>query len=149
MKEIEVKIPDMAKWARELEADFLGARRAGLINIVADVEARAIKGAPKKTSNLANSGSSDVNAEGTRATITFSAPYAEFVHEGTGLYGPHKKMIVPTTKKALFWPGARHPIGAVKGMVGQPFLTDAAEATDPNKLFTEGLNNYLAQNRGQ
>jgi hypothetical protein len=148
MKSFEIKIPDMAKWARELDADFLGARRAGLINILADVEARAVKGAPKRTSNLAGSGSSDVNAEGTKGTVSFSAPYAQFVHEGTGLYGPHKKLIVPTNKKALSWPGARHPVRSVRGMVGRPFLTDAAAATDPNRLFTEGLNNYLTRERG-
>ncbi len=129
MKDVELKIPDMAKWARELEVDFLGARRAGLINFAAEVEARAVKGAPKRTSNLANSGSSDVNADGTKATITFSASYAAFVHEGTGLYGPHKTKIVPKNKKALSWPGAAHPVRSVRGMVGLPFLTDAAAAT--------------------
>lgn len=29
------------------------------------------------------------------------APYAKWVHDGTGLYGPHKKRIVPRSKKAL------------------------------------------------
>ena len=29
--------------------------------------------------------------------------YAMFVHEGTGLYGPLHKLIVPKTKKALRW----------------------------------------------
>ncbi|MCK9195448.1 MAG: hypothetical protein M0P16_00525 [Syntrophales bacterium] len=149
MKDFEIKLPDMAAWARNLEADFLGARRAGMINIVADIEALAVKGAPKRTSNLANSGSSNVNEGGTKGTITFSAPYAEFVHEGTGLYGPHKTNIVPKNKKALFWPGAGHPFGSVKGMVGRPFLMDAAKATDPNRSFTEGVNNYLALGRGR
>jgi hypothetical protein len=144
-KSVELKMPNLRKFAQELQDDYAGARRAGLINITAYIEALAVKGAPKRTSNLANSGSSDVNADGTKGTITFSSPYAAFVHEGTGLYGPHKTKIVPKDKKALFWAGARHPVRSVRGMVGRPFLTDAAEATDTKKVFRDGINNYLAQ----
>ena len=145
MKAVELKIPDMAKFASELEGDYDGARRAGLINLTADIEAYAVKGAPVRTSNLANSGGSDVNAAGTKGTVFFTALYAAFVHEGTGLYGPHKTKIVPKDKKALFWPGAAHPVRSVRGMKGNPFLTDAAEAVDANRSFSDGINNYLRQ----
>jgi hypothetical protein len=146
----------MAKFSNELEADFIRARRAGLINVTAEIEAYAVKGAPVRTSNLANSGSSHVNADGTKGTVSFSVPYAAFVHEGTGLFGPHKKKIVSnrtitvntksgksyTTTGSFFLPG----IGfrkSIKGMHPEPFLTDAAEAVDQNKFFTEAFNNYL------
>ncbi|MHB8772969.1 MAG: hypothetical protein ACYC7J_18395 [Syntrophales bacterium] len=148
MKAVELKIPDMAAWARELEGDYAGGRRAGMINVVAYIEALAVRGAPRRTSNLANSGSSNVDADGMKGEVVFGSPYAAFVHEGTGLYGPHKAPIVPKQKKALYWPGARHPVRSVRGMVGRPFLTDAAEATDADAVFSEGMNIYLAQRRG-
>lgn len=40
---------------------------------------------------------------GSSATVEARTPYARFVEEGTGLYGPKKKKIVPKTKKALAW----------------------------------------------
>jgi len=55
-----------------------------------------------------------------------TAPYASLVHDGTGIYGPEKKMIIvkPKNKKALFWPGAKHPVRSVKqkGFKGNPFM---------------------------
>jgi hypothetical protein len=49
-------------------------------------------------------------------------PYAKYVHEGTGLYGPNGARIVPKTKKALYWPGADHPVKSVAGQQKQPFM---------------------------
>lgn len=51
--------------------------------------------------------------------------YAIFVHQGTGLYGPFRRRITPVRKKALYWPGARHPVKSVAGQRPQPFLTTA------------------------
>jgi len=56
------------------------------------------------------------------------AEYAPFVHEGTGLYGKHKRKITPKNKKAL-----KTPFGifkSTKGQKAQPYLTD-------------GLSNYI------
>lgn len=143
---IDYKItPSLDTLAKKLGENAPGARRAGMINIVTMVEARGRKNAPVKRSNLANSGTSEVNADGTTGTVTFSAPYAQYVHEGTGLYGPHKTKIVPKGKRALFWPGAAHPVRAVKGMKANPFLLRAAKESDMEKLFTEGAKNYLKQ----
>lgn len=49
-------------------------------------------------------------------------PYAVWVHRGTGLYGPFKSRIVPVRKKALYWPGARHPVKSTAGQVANPFV---------------------------
>jgi len=162
--------PTPEQMARQFGADVQGARRAGFINVVTMIEAIATKKAPVKTSNLANSHTSDVNAEATRGFVRFTAPYAKYVHGGTGLYGPHKTKIVsdteiiirPKNAKALFWPGASHPVMAVKttksfywagakypvksikGMKPQPFLREAAEEADLQRLFSDGVNNYLA-----
>lgn len=37
------------------------------------------------------------------ARVGTNVEYAFFVHEGVGLYGPNKKMIVPVRAKALRW----------------------------------------------
>lgn len=57
--------------------------------------------------------------------------YARFVHQGTGLWGPLRRRITPTTKQALHWPGARHPVKSVKGQPPQPFLQTAWERVLP------------------
>lgn len=57
--------------------------------------------------------------------------YARFVHQGTGLWGPLRRRITPTTKQALHWPGARHPVKSVKGQPPQPFLQTAWEQVLP------------------
>lgn len=135
--------PDLNRLSAKLPADVQGARRAGMNNVVTEVEARARKRAPVKTSNLANTGASDVNADGTIGTVKFTAPYAEYVHRGTGIYGPHKQMLRPKEKKALYWPGAAHPVRAVRGMPAQPFLARAAEEADIGALYMEGAERYF------
>lgn len=54
------------------------------------------------------------------------------VHVGTDHwadveYGTNPHTIVPRTKKALFWPGARHPVRKVNhpGTPAQPFIRPA------------------------
>jgi hypothetical protein len=142
--ELKFKIqPDIARLAAKLPRDASGARRAGMINLVTEVESRARKYAPVRKSNLANSGTSEVNADGSRGTVSFIAPYARYVHEGTGLYGPHKTKIAPKAKKALYWPGAAHPVRSVKGMKANPFLLKAAKETNMAKLFVEGAERFL------
>ncbi|PLY06788.1 MAG: hypothetical protein C0625_08025 [Arcobacter sp.] len=54
------------------------------------------------------------------------APYAIFVHTGTGLFGPKKKRITPKNKKAL-----KTPFGlkkSVAGMRADPYLESGASA---------------------
>lgn len=46
---------------------------------------------------------------------------------GTGLYGDRGERIVPTTKRALFWPGAEHPVRSVAGMKANDFVTPALD----------------------
>lgn len=110
-------------------------KRVGLL-----VEASAVKKAPfsqgagkKKGTNLKNSGTTEFSGSGfdTQAKVKFTAPYAIYVHEGTGIYGP-KAMpftIEAKNKKALFWPGALHPVKKVtiRGMRARPFLKQAFE----------------------
>lgn len=47
----------------------------------------------------------------------------KFVTGGTGIYGPTGRRIVPTTAKALFWPGAQHPVRSVAGQKPNDFVS--------------------------
>jgi hypothetical protein len=59
---------------------------------------------------LRNSISSTAEIAGETVTLTFTAdvPYAGYVVDGTAAHD-----IRPSTKKALFWAGAAHPVGLV------------------------------------
>lgn len=71
--------------------------------------------------------------------IGTNVPYARYVHDGTGLYGPRKMLIKPKTAKVLVWRskvyGAKKGkfrgkvvVPYVKGMKGNPFLAAALPA---------------------
>jgi HK97 gp10 family phage protein len=116
---------------------------AGMVNLVEEIEARAKKEAPVRTSNLVNSITSSVSSDGLKGDVTVGAKYAEYVHRGTGLFGPFKQKIFPTTKKALFWPGAAHPVKWIKGMRPNPFFDRALKQIKPQRVFEDGVEGYL------
>ena len=116
---------------------------AGMVNLVEEIEARGKEEAPVKTSNLRRHIVSSVSADGKKGIVTSQAPYSEYVHRGTGLFGPFHTKIKPKIKKALFWPGAEHPYKSVKGMKPNPFFTRALEKTKSQKVFEEGIWGYL------
>jgi len=118
---------------------------SGMTNLVEEIEARAVKEVPVKTSNLMHSITSNVSADGRRGEIRATAHYAEFVHRGTGLFGPFAQRIFPKTKKALFWPGASHPVKSIKGQKANPFFTRALQKTKPQQIFEAGVWGYLKQ----
>lgn len=66
-------------------------------------------------------------------TAKSSANYAEYVNSGTGLYGPHKTLIRPTTKKALkFTPNK----GKFKGMT---IFTPYSRGIKPNPYVERSI----------
>jgi hypothetical protein len=69
----------------------------------------ALDGVPGRGA-LQNSIKSTTEAAGESVTLTFTAnvSYAGFVVDGTAAHD-----IRPSTKRALFWPGAPHPVGLV------------------------------------
>jgi phage gpG-like protein len=68
------------------------------------------------------------------ARIGSNLPYAIFVHEGTGLFGPRGMPITPKRGRFLvFTPrGASKPVFArsVRGMPGRPFLLQALKEAE-------------------
>lgn len=56
--------------------------------------------------------------------------YAEFVHQGTGIYGPNQTPIVPVRASVLRWTDRQGNViyaRSVRGQEPNPFLTDALE----------------------
>jgi len=119
------------------------AFKAGMTNLLLEAKAKAVPLTPVRTSNLVNSERIIVSPDGTKGILRATAKHAKFVHDGTGLYGPHHKKIVPVNKKALFWPGAEHPVTSVKGIRPNPFFTKALKQINPGKVFEEGMSNFL------
>ena len=146
--QLTIKIDDKAAILSGGLANEIGmARKFGMINLVSSAEALAVKEAPVQKGNLAGSRTSHVSEDGSAGTITFTATYAGFVHGGTGLFGPLHKRIAPTTKKALFWPGAKHPVRSIAGMRPNPWIERALGKLNAQKEFEQGISNYL-KNRG-
>ncbi len=108
------------------------------------VEAEAVKqlqvgpNRAEATGNLIGSMTTFVRREGDHdvAIVGNTAKYAQYVHRGTGIYGPSRKPITPKKGKAL-----RFEIGgvvlfrrSVKGMRSRPFLRDAVREVVPGKM---------------
>jgi phage gpG-like protein len=66
------------------------------------------------------------------ARIGSNLPYAIYVHEGTGIYGPRGAMIRPRRAPFMVWTprGSKRAVFAkqTKGMKGRPFLLNALKA---------------------
>lgn len=115
--------------------------------IGAEVASHARNQCPVQDGRLRGSITHLVTATPTGATVHIGSPlaYARYRHEGTGLYGPHHKRIVPVSAKALkFKPNISGPlrnnggrdrrnggqfiiVKSVRGTPGYPFLTLALE----------------------
>ena len=135
--------PNLKRLLSQPKVEMTRAIRSGMTNLVSEIEARAVKEAPVRTGNLVDSISSNVSMDGTKGQVNVGAEYGLFVHRGTGLFGPFKQLIRPTTKKALFWPGAAHPVKSVKGMKPNPFFTRAIKKIKPQEVFEKGMMGYL------
>lgn len=133
---------------RHLKDKAQGEIDKGMLRFITYAEGLAVKNSPVAPiggGNLRASITSGV--EGGVAYLKATAPYAVFVHEGTGIFGPKGKVIIikPRFKKALFWAGALHPVKKVviKGMRPRPFFREAIEEAydkiPPSKLFGETL----------
>lgn len=82
-----------------------------------------------------------------RAAYFPTAKYALAVHEGTA-----PRIIVPRRKKALYWPGALHPVKSVRhpGTKANPYMVKLRRKAQPeiDRLFgqaTEMLATKLAK----
>lgn len=111
------------------------------------VESEAKINAGFVTGTLARSITSTVVPLGgtTKGIVSASASYAEFVEEGTGLFGPKKQLIKPKDKKALAWNGPNGMIFAksTKGMKPKYYMK---KAYDSKKQAVEARFNQAIAN---
>ena len=138
----EIKIsPSLLKLGNALEAGI----QAGLLRAAGAVEAAAVAEAPIKTGNLKDAIRKYI--EGQRAVISATAPYSIFVHEGTGLYGPHKTKIVPSAKQALAFSigGKKIVVRSVKGQKPNPFMARALKKVEGQipGIFAQAIDEFL------
>ena len=131
-------MPDITGFAMNWKGDALEAKikyatRWGIDSTMADCVTTAKDLVPRKTAILQgsiqmrpaiDSGTKISGFWGSFATI-----YALWVEQGTG---PH--VILPKTKKALFWKGASHPVRMVfhPGTKPHPYLMPSAEMHYPS-----------------
>lgn len=80
-----------------------------------------------------------IRPEGLSVRIGTNVYYARFIHDGTGIYGPKKKVIKPRRAKALVWRSQKYGqktgkfqgfvvVKSVKGIKPNPFLAAALPA---------------------
>lgn len=80
-----------------------------------------------------------VKPAGLSVRVGTNVYYARFVHDGTGIYGPRRRVIKPKRAKALVWRSQLHGqksgkfagfvvVKSVKGMKPNPFLAEALVA---------------------
>ena len=115
-----------------------------MLRFVTYAEGRAIQNAPAVTGNLRASISSGLEGE-QDGYLKSTAPYAVFVHAGTGRYGPKGTDIRPVKAKALcfFWKGKLRFFKRVRGVKPQPFLQQgidqAMQELPGEKMFGETI----------
>lgn len=135
--QVELKIDDAD--LKKLPARLADAAERGVKRVTLSIETAAVKNAPERTGNLQNSSTVQFKGAGfeTVGEVRFTAKYALYVHEGTGIFGPKGKPFGPVEKKALKWTG---PDGlavfakSVIGMPGRPFLKKAFEEEGPKLM---------------
>ncbi len=145
MIQVVVRItPELEALVEGIRDDIRGGIRAGMGNLLGELEAHSVREAPVDTSDLVNSITTYMADSGLAGTLKATAAHARYVHEGTR---PH--VILPRKKKALFWPGAGHPVRKVKhpGTKPNPFFVRAISKAGPQSAFEEGLANYLIRRR--
>ena len=85
-----------------------------------------------RSGNLERSAIPEVSASGLQGTVYLDgglAPYAEYIHEGTGRYGPKRRdfFVAPKVKKALHWGRFYSKGHLIKGCRPDRFLLRAFE----------------------
>lgn len=123
----ELDLIGIVNLSEDLETAVSQATKASLLAI----ESIEKESAPHKTGNLVNAITTAADDTGGLVYVSGAAPYARYVHEGTGIYGPKGQPIRPKLKKALFWAGAAHPVRQIKGIKPNPFADRAAQRALP------------------
>jgi hypothetical protein len=126
--QVQVEIPELkafTKAMREYQSIAEPIMQKAVEAAAYEVQKKAVRGTvPWRTGFLTQSFGFRPLVGRLFAAVGPTANYALFVHEGTA---PH--IIRPNTAKALFWPGAPHPMKSVRHPGTKPnrFLTRMVE----------------------
>jgi hypothetical protein len=112
---------------REAEKKLLAAGPLALNRTAEALVREVVKRSPFKTGTNRRSVQSDAPKPNVRRVFTTSG-YGALLELGTGVFGPLGKRIIPTKKRALWWPGARHPVASVAGRRPTPYFKPAFDA---------------------
>ncbi|MEK6744290.1 MAG: hypothetical protein AABZ15_11790 [Nitrospirota bacterium] len=126
---------------KRLGEDVAGGLIAGTTTVLETADALISPEVPVKTSNLVNSGTIEISPDGRKGVLRWLADYGRYVVEGTGLFGPFKRKIVPKNAKALKTPWG--PRKSIKGQEPNDFITRGVEKLNPPEAFEEGMGRYL------
>jgi len=114
--------------AAQLRALVRNSKRDAMQRVVLAGERLVKQEAPVKQGTLRRSIVGRVEAGGDRGVVGTNVRYARAVHDGTRAH-----TIRPSTKKALYWKGARHPVKSVRhpGSKANPFIKRGGDRLRP------------------
>ncbi len=95
-------------------------------------EAPKFSGDLARTTALVKKGNDDNVFE---RIVVPTQPYTKYVHEGTGLFGPFARRIVPKFKKVLRWVGAN----------GQVIFARSTAGQRPNRFLDRAFKRLVAE----
>lgn len=116
----------------------IGTRWANRVGRRVQNEAR--RRAPVDEGTLRNSITYVVDVTAGRAHVTIGSPlpYARYIHEGTGIYGPRGTPIVPVTRQALKFQ-VKGGSGRRRGRDAPWVFAKSVKGIEPNPFLVEAL----------
>lgn len=136
----------------ELKSDFArgveeipGEIRAAMVQATGRVQIRARELAPYKRGNLRQSIFTEIQDNGFKGIVGQDATKAKYgIYQE---YGTQPYVILPVTKKALYWKGALHPVRVVNhpGIKAHPFMQPAFDENIDKiqEIFEKAVDNII------
>jgi len=125
--------------------DALDAAGIAMVQDLASAAPRGTSGggsAPEGDASGPLAESFTESVDGSTLTVKTTQPTKlGYVTQGTGIHGPYGERIYPTVKKALYWPGAEHPVRSVAGQEANDFVSPITEnaGDDINAIVSEAI----------
>ena len=141
MSEVKIELPNLKKiqeiWKKAPEKSEATTKKL-LTQITSRLEGESIKEIRKgrfkatDTGSLGQSIFAEIRGGGFTGRIASGVKHANYVHEGTGVYGPKRQPIKPKRSKMLVWKKNGQLIFAreTKGMKARPFFKQAVKISE-------------------
>lgn len=132
MIEIVIQVPKAAILKKQ--AQIKAGLQKGIAYATGEMTNKAVSNAPRRIGTLKRSIHAEISGPlgggftGRVIQDSKVAKYGVWVHEGTGIYGPHGTPIVPVKAKMLRWKNADGKIivkRSVKGQKPNPYMKKA------------------------